>query len=105
MTHMLCRNKLIDFARWREVFSSHESAHREAGLILEYLWQDSEDPLTVRYLFAVEDREKALAFISAPDGAEANEITLDFGQPDTFAAATSFSGGASSTLFPAGSRT
>ena len=71
MTHMLCRNKVASFEKWREVFRSHEAAHREAGLVLEYLWRDAADPENVFYLFRVEDLEKAKAFISAPDAAEA----------------------------------
>lgn len=73
MTHMLCRNRVAHFEQWREIFRSHAAAHREAGLVLESLWQDSEDPQTVRFLFRVEDPEKARAFISAPDAADAGE--------------------------------
>lgn len=71
MTYMLCRNKVSSFERWREVFRSHEEAHREAGLILEYVWRDADDPNTVRFLFRVEDIEKVMAFMSTPEAADA----------------------------------
>jgi hypothetical protein len=31
MIHLLCRNKVADFAKWKQVFDSHARAHREAG--------------------------------------------------------------------------
>ena len=68
---MLCRNKVRDFDKWLEIFSSHKAAHAEAGLILEHLWQASDDPNNIFYLFRVEDIAKARAFLSAPDASEA----------------------------------
>lgn len=40
----------------------------------------------------------SVAFSYQPDGASASEITLTFGEPASFSGATSFSGGATSTL-------
>jgi hypothetical protein len=71
MTHLLCRNTVRDFDRWLRVFSSHKKAHVDAGLILEHLWQASDDPARIFFLFRVEDMEKAKAFISAPDASDA----------------------------------
>ncbi len=71
MIHMLCRNKVHDFSKWLEIFSSHKAAHVEAGLILEQLWQAADDPNNIFYLFRVEDIDKANAFISAPDASQA----------------------------------
>lgn len=75
MTHLLCRNKVIDFGNWLEVFSSHKKAHVEAGLILKHLWQASDDPNQIFYLFRVENAGKARAFISAPDASEAAQAS------------------------------
>ena len=75
MTHMLCRNKVRDFRLWLAIFSSHKPAHVEAGLILEHLWQASDDRNNIFYLFRVEDVDKANAFISAPDASEAGQAS------------------------------
>lgn len=69
--HLLCWNRIEDFERWRKIFASHESAHVAAGLILVDLWLEKDDPSLVHYLFEVRDHDKAMAFINAPDAAEA----------------------------------
>lgn len=84
MLFMLCRNRTRDYAAWRAVFDSHAAAHREAGLVLRHLWRSDADPNEVFFLFEVRDRERALAFVNDPAGAEAGaragvldgEITL-----------------------------
>ena len=73
MTHMLCRNKVADFAKWKRGFDSHAAAHREAGLKLVHLWRDVADPNNVFFLFEVGSTKKARAFISAPEAAEAGK--------------------------------
>ena len=47
MSYMLCRNRVADFARWKEVFASHQEAHRNAGLRLTKLWRSLEQPNNV----------------------------------------------------------
>ena len=63
MIHLLCRNRVSDFDRWKAVFDSHADAHRAAGLVLRKLWRATEDPDEVFFLF----RE----FMNAPDSAAA----------------------------------
>lgn len=79
MTHMLCRNKVIDFAKWKRGLDSHADAHNEAGLTLKHLWQNVNDPNEVFFFFAVADIKKAQAFINAPESAKAGK---DFGVID-----------------------
>lgn len=69
MIHLLCRNKVADFAKWKQVFDSHAEAHRHAGLTLEHIWRGVDDANSVFFVFWVDDIEKAKAFINAP-GAE-----------------------------------
>lgn len=69
MTYMLCRNRVVDFARWRQVFASHEADHQRAGLRL--LWLGVERPNNVFFMFEVSSMEKAQKFISNPDAAKA----------------------------------
>ena len=71
MKYLLCRNTVLEVDAWLDIFRSHEESHREAGLILEHLWQEVDDPNTMRYLFRVEDEAKARAFLSAPEAGEA----------------------------------
>jgi len=53
MTYMLCRNRLVDFARRKRVFDSHAETHRAAGLNLLHLWRSVDDPSNVFFLFEV----------------------------------------------------
>ncbi len=71
MTRLLCRNKVVDYEAWWAVFSSHDEAHREAGLILEHLWRSQSDPNDVFFVFEVTDMDRARAFMSAPEAAQA----------------------------------
>ena len=71
MTFMLCRNRVADFQRWKEVFSSHAPAHKAAGLQLIKLWRGVEDPNEIFFAFEVVSMDKARAFISNPEAAQA----------------------------------
>lgn len=51
MIHMLVRNRVADFAKWKRIFDSHAEAHREAGLHLVHLWRSLEDQNNVFFLF------------------------------------------------------
>lgn len=68
MIRMVCWNEVKDFAAWKSVFDSHADAHRAAGLTLEGLWRDIDDPDEVIFIFQVSDLEKARAFASDPAG-------------------------------------
>jgi len=70
---MLCRSKVRDPDRWMKVFTSHAGAHRAAGLKLTHFWRSVDDANTVFFLFKVEDRTKAEAFINAPASAAAGK--------------------------------
>jgi hypothetical protein len=71
MTYMLCRNRVANFARWRDIFASHAGAHRDAGLRLVGTWRSVEDPNNVFFMFEVASMDKALEFISHPEAAKA----------------------------------
>lgn len=71
MTYLLCRNHVMDYDRWREVFDGHAAAHEAAGLRLLNLWRGVEDADNVFFLFEVSDVAAARAFLSDPDAAEA----------------------------------
>jgi hypothetical protein len=69
--HLLVRNTVKDFDTWVKVFREQESAGTAAGLELEQLWQSANDPNTAWFVFKVESRERADAFMAAPESAEA----------------------------------
>lgn len=71
MTRLLCRNKVTDYAAWWQIFSSHASAHREAGLLLDHVWRSQDDANDIFFVFEVLDLEKARAFMAAPEAAAA----------------------------------
>ena len=71
MTCLLCHNRVVDFARWKKVFASHQEAHRDAGLRLVKLWRSAEDTNNVFFFFEVASLEKAREFIGNPEAAKA----------------------------------
>jgi len=68
---MLCRNRVVDFARRRAVFSSHAAAHRDAGLRLPHIWRSADEPNNVLFRFEVAGMESARDFIGNPKAAKA----------------------------------
>ena len=73
MFHVFVRNRVADFSEWKPIFYSDAEANREACLRLIHLWQSIEDEDNVFFLFEVADIEKARAFVTAPEGAEAGK--------------------------------
>ncbi len=69
--HLLCRNRVVEFTRWKAIFDSHADAHRAHGLDLVALWRETGDPDNVFFLFAVHDPDQARAFVAAPEAAAA----------------------------------
>jgi hypothetical protein len=72
---MLCRNRVVDFSKWKAVFDSHAQAHRTVGLHLNNLWRDLKEPNNVFFLFEVTNMDNAQAFISNPDAAKAGKAS------------------------------
>ncbi|MBZ5535598.1 MAG: hypothetical protein LAO31_06550 [Acidobacteriia bacterium] len=75
MIVLLCRNRVVDYSKWKAVLDSHADAHRESGLHLKELWQDIERPENVFFVFEVDSLEKARAFINTPGAAEAGRAS------------------------------
>ncbi|MGA2154877.1 MAG: hypothetical protein ABSH37_10710 [Bryobacteraceae bacterium] len=75
MIYMLCRNLVVDFARWHAVFASHQAAHRNAGLQLLKLWRSVEEPNNIFFLFEVASMDKAREFINDPEASKAAQAS------------------------------
>jgi hypothetical protein len=74
MTLMLCRNRVADFTKWKDVFDSHEQAHQNAGLRLVNVWRSTEEPNNVFFIFQVASVEQARKFVSDPSAAEVGRV-------------------------------
>jgi hypothetical protein len=76
---LLVRNKVKDFDHWKSVFDANLEPPRAAGLTLGHMWRSVDDPQEVFFLFEVEDRGRAEAFMQAPEsaatGIEAGVVT------------------------------
>jgi hypothetical protein len=75
MIYMLCRNRVVDFLRWKTVFSSHQAAHQDAGLRLVNLWRGVEQPDNVFFMFEVTSIDKARKFIGSPEATKAADTS------------------------------
>ena len=75
MNVMLCRNRVENYSKWRDVFDSNAQGARVAGLHLLNMWRSIEDPNNVFFLLQVEDIDKARAFINSPESAEAGNVS------------------------------
>jgi hypothetical protein len=67
---MLCRNRVADYQRWREVFDSHASAQREAGMRVLHVWRSVDEPGDVFFLFEIDGIEAVNAFMNQPAASE-----------------------------------
>ena len=70
---LLVRNKVADFAIWREYLEADRLSAAEYGLQLVSLWQSMNDPNDVVFLFDVEDVDRANAFMARPESQEIGE--------------------------------
>jgi hypothetical protein len=75
MIYMLCRNRVEDFTAWKRVFDTHAGAHRDAGLTLRQVARGLDDPNDIYFTFEVASIDRAKAFISAPEAADAAKQT------------------------------
>ena len=64
---LLVRNRVEDVDRWKRRFDEQEDAARAAGLTLVHLWRSADEPEQLYFLFDVEDRARAEAFMSTPE--------------------------------------
>jgi len=71
MVVLLCRNRVIDYVKWKAVFDSHAQSHLESGLKLTRIWRSLDDPNNVFFTFEVIDMDRARTFISDAPAAEA----------------------------------
>lgn len=84
MPYMLVRHKVADFSAWKRVFDSHRAAQRKAGLRVERVLHNLDDPNEVVLLFEVTDLEKARGFVNSPEVPEAKGQSGVVDAPDIY---------------------
>lgn len=82
MHYLLCKQKVSDYEKWREVFDSHAEAHREAGLHRLHVLRDIADPNLVYAFFRADDSKKAKAFTEASAAGEGARESGVIGTPE-----------------------
>ena len=82
MKYMLVRHKVADFEVWKKVFDSHGEAQKEAGMVVEKLMRNTEDPNELFLLLKVTDSEAAHAFVNTPAAEEAADLAGVLDDPD-----------------------
>ncbi len=70
---LLVRNRVADFATWREYLEADRLPAAEYGLELVNLWQSMEDPNEVFFLLDVADVGRANAFMARPESRQIGE--------------------------------
>jgi hypothetical protein len=82
MHYLLCKHKVADYTKWREVFDSHAEAQQAAGLEPLHVLRDVDDRNLVVMVFRVHDLEKAKAFTQTPAAREAADLAGVIGKPE-----------------------
>lgn len=67
---LLVRNQVQDVDRWKQVFDRQAGPAAEAGLTLRDVWRSVDDGDQVWFLFDVEDRARAEAYMADPKSAD-----------------------------------
>jgi hypothetical protein len=84
MAYLLVRHKVADFSTWKRVFDSHSAAQKEAGLIVEKVLCNVDEPDEVFLWFEVTDMEKARAFVTSAEVPEAKGQSGVVDEPDLY---------------------
>lgn len=73
MIYLICRNRVIDLARWKRVFDSQATAHRLATLGLLHIWRGMESPDDLFLVFEVDNIGRARDYMNSREVAAANK--------------------------------
>ena len=84
MNYLICRNKVANFDQWKRVFDSHAEAQTKAGLRIERIWRGLDNAHDVFMLFAVDDLDKAKAFLNSPSVPDAQRTSGMIDKPDNW---------------------
>ncbi len=82
MVHILIRDKVADFGKWKPLYEDHRSAREAAGLKELHLWRNEGDPTEIIVLFEASDLAKAKEFMGSSDLKEKMQAAGVQGAPD-----------------------
>ena len=68
MPYLLVRHGVRDYAHWRALFAADAADQRAAGMHVLHVFRDPENQNIAVFLFEVEDRARAEAFMARPGG-------------------------------------
>ncbi len=84
MTYLLYREKVKDFAKFKEVFDSARPKRTEAGITEKYVLRGIDDRNEVTLLLEIKDIKRAKAYYDSPFLRDAMERAGVIGRPDLF---------------------
>ena len=74
MAHLLVRQKVESYAKWRPVFDEHDATRVAAGQVgMPQVFRSGDDPWEVVILMEWDELERARQFTSSPELKEAME--------------------------------
>ena len=82
--NLIVRQKVADFVRWRELFDGHLEAQKEAGMELQHLWRNVDDPDEVVLHFKVDNKKEAEEFVYSSEMPDAFNGTNVIDEPDIY---------------------
>ena len=68
MPYLLVRHGVRDYAHWRALFDADAEGQQAAGMHALHVLRDPIDPHVAVFLFEVEDRARAEAYMGRPGG-------------------------------------
>jgi hypothetical protein len=71
VANLICRQRVADFDAWKRVFQSHAAAQRSAGLEIDKILRNIDDPSEVYMVFRVTELDKAREFVTSSDVTDA----------------------------------
>lgn len=84
MIHIMIRNKVEDYAKWKSVFDAGSAMRAAASSKKGHIFRDANDPSMVTVLSHFDDAEQAQAFMQSPDLAEAMKAAGVISEPEIF---------------------
>ena len=84
MPYFLIRQKVKDYAKWKQVFDEHASVRATVGSKGGYVYRNSDNPNEVFVLLEVSDLQKGREFAGSEDLRETMERAGVTDKPDVY---------------------
>jgi hypothetical protein len=84
MPYFLVRQKVKDYAKWKQVFDEHGRVRETAGSKGGFIYRNSDDPNDVFVLLEVNDPQKGREFAKSEELRKAMERAGVSGKPELY---------------------